>query len=261
MSVCCVPVLTKVLPRPAAKDPFDAREGLQLPVAEDGAVAVSPRLQLPAGPAAGEACDATADAAHEWLACQAAHAGLCAGSSRPLCRAGRRCGCDAGGAKPLSGRPHGAEQRGRSVGPVLRPYSAVAMAEGEAVLCCRGPGAAGAAPGERRRALPRSRWGGCPQAGGGAAAPELQPSPSGCCRCCGRRRLRRVLGVASRERCDIAGMTGLLPALVLEALSAMQTDGAALSGKARDGRENAQRREQAGCILPMAQGTQKICLP
>ncbi|XP_077035570.1 uncharacterized protein LOC143694276 [Agelaius phoeniceus] len=62
------------------------------------------------------------------------------------------------------------------------------MAERQAVLCCRGPGAAGAAPGERRRALPRSLCGGCPRAGGGAGAAELQPSPSGRCRCCGRGR-------------------------------------------------------------------------
>lgn len=61
--------------------------------------------------------------------------------------------------KPPSGRPHGAEQRGRGVYPVPRPHPAVPvagaklgwggagralMAEWEAVLCFRGPGAGGA---------------------------------------------------------------------------------------------------------------------
>ncbi|KAL9850917.1 uncharacterized protein GJ701_006294 [Geothlypis trichas] len=61
-------VLPQVLPRRGAKDPFDALAALQQPVAGNGEVAVSPRLQLPAGPAAGAASDATADAPREWLA-------------------------------------------------------------------------------------------------------------------------------------------------------------------------------------------------
>ncbi|KAL9850920.1 uncharacterized protein GJ701_006297 [Geothlypis trichas] len=103
------------------------------------------------------------------------------------------------------------------------------MARGGAVLYCRGPGAAGPGPGEQRRALPQSLQGGCPRAGGGAGAPELQPSPSGCCWCRGRRWLRSALGVASRERCDSAAVTRLLTASVLVAHSSVRTDGAALS--------------------------------
>ncbi|KAL9850915.1 uncharacterized protein GJ701_006291 [Geothlypis trichas] len=61
-------VLPQVLPRRGAKDPFDALAALQQPVAGNGEVAVSPRLQLPAAPAAGAASDATADAPREWLA-------------------------------------------------------------------------------------------------------------------------------------------------------------------------------------------------
>lgn len=50
---------------------------------------------------------------------------MCARSSRRLSRAGRSRGSDAGGLKPPSGRPHGAEQRGRGVHPIPRPHSAV----------------------------------------------------------------------------------------------------------------------------------------
>ncbi|XP_077032681.1 uncharacterized protein LOC143693777 [Agelaius phoeniceus] len=128
--------------------------------------------------------------------------GLGAGSSRRLCHAGRSRGSDAGGAKPPSGRPHGAERRGRGVRPAPRPRSAVPVAGarlGRGAL----PPADGGAPGGAllpRAGSCRSRPG---RAAPGAAAVTVRrlpsgwrrrgsrraaASPSGRCRCCGRGR-------------------------------------------------------------------------
>lgn len=127
------------------------------------------------------------------------------------------------------------------------------MAEGGAVLCCRGPGAAEATPGERYRALPRPLWGGCPRAGGGAGALGLLPVLRAEADERLRRRLRSVFGVASRERCDTAGMTRLLTALVHVALSSTETDGAVITSKHIDGKENGKPKKHACCILLIAQ--------
>lgn len=171
-------MLAEVPPRTGAKEPFAPLAG----------------LQFPAGPAGG----AAADTACEWLAGRGGRAGLrrgsgmCAGSSRRLSHSGRSRGSDAGAVKLPSGRPDGAEQRGRGVQPVPRPHSAVP--EAGANLGWGGARRAAERPWRRgmRRFAPAlwgwrvrrasgagapAGYGGCPRAGGAAGAPELQPSP------------------------------------------------------------------------------------
>ncbi|XP_054374227.1 translation initiation factor IF-2-like [Molothrus ater] len=175
------------------------------------------------------ASDATADAPYEWLAGRGGRAPG-AGSSRRLSRAGRSRGSDAGGAKPPAGRPHGAERRGRGVRPVPRPRSAVPVAGaqlGRGAL----PPADGGAPGGAllpRAGSCRSRPG---RAAPGAAAvtvrrlAEAREPPS-----CSR--VPRAAAAAAGGGGRAAGMTRLLSASVLVALSSTQTDGAAsLSSK------------------------------
>nr|XP_054490045.1 uncharacterized protein LOC129121126 isoform X3 [Agelaius phoeniceus] len=142
------------------------------------------------------------------------------------------------------------------------------MAERQAVLCCRGPGAAGAAPGERRRALPRSLCGGCPRAGGGAGAAELQRLPRAAAAAAGgggraaAEAAPRRAQPCEQRALDIAGMTRLLSASVLVALPSTQTDGAAsLSSKTQRWPGEWRAQGAPGRILLMAQGTQKIFFP
>ncbi|XP_071308419.1 uncharacterized protein [Agelaius tricolor] len=142
------------------------------------------------------------------------------------------------------------------------------MAERRAVLCCRGPGAAGAAPGERRRALPRSLCGGCPRAGGGAGAAELQRLPRAAAAAAGgggraaAEAAPRRAQPCEQRALDIAGMTRLLSASVLVALPSTQTDGAAsLSSKTQRWPGEWRAQGAPGWILLMAQGTQKIFFP
>ncbi|XP_054370655.1 uncharacterized protein LOC118686697 isoform X3 [Molothrus ater] len=186
--------------------------------------------------------------------------GLGAGSSRRLSRAGRSRGSDAGGAKPPAGRPHGAERRGRGVRPVPRPRSAVPVAGarlGRGAL----PPADGGAPGGAllpRAGSCRSRPG---RAAPGAAAvtvrrlAEAREPPS-----CSR--VPRAAAAAAGGGGRAAGMTRLLSASVLVALSSTQTDGAAsLSSKTQRWPGEWRAQGAPGWILLLAQGTQKICLP
>nr|XP_054491877.1 uncharacterized protein LOC129122245 isoform X2 [Agelaius phoeniceus] len=142
------------------------------------------------------------------------------------------------------------------------------MAERQAVLCCRGPGAAGAAPGERRRALPRSLCGGCPRAGGGAGAAELQRLPRAAAAAAGgggraaAEAAPRRAQPCEQRALDIAGMTRLLSASVLVALPSTQTDGAAsLSSKTQRWRGEWRAQGAPGRILLMAQGREGLSYP
>nr|XP_054484010.1 uncharacterized protein LOC129117402 isoform X2 [Agelaius phoeniceus] len=173
------------------------------------------------------------------------------------------------GAEGASARCLGLAQRSRwrglsSGGARCRPP----MAERQAVLCCRGPGAAGAAPGERRRALPRSLCGGCPRAGGGAGAAELQRLPRAAAAAAGgggraaAEAAPRRAQPCEQRALDIAGMTRLLSASVLVALPSTQTDGAAsLSSKTQRWPGEWRAQGAPGRILLMAQGTQEIFFP
>lgn len=179
---------------------------------------------------------------------------MCARSSRRLSRAGRSCGSDAGGVRPPAGRPHGAEQRRRSLHPLPRPHSAVpapgrrgpssggarrdavrarAVDGGEAVRCFRRPGGLEGPPERWRRRLPR---------GGGAGPQAAEQRWS---RRCGRlpRGLLQVTRAEPGERlqgrfrslfslrllqADAAGMvtaiTRLLRALAPAPASSVKTD-------------------------------------
>ncbi|XP_054370571.1 translation initiation factor IF-2-like [Molothrus ater] len=178
--------------------------------------------------------------------------GLGAGGSRRLSRAGRSRGSDAGGAKPPAGRPHGAERRGRGVRPVPRPRSAVPVAGarlGRGAL----PPADGGAPGAAllpRAGSCRSRPG---RAAPGAAAvtvrrlAEAREPPS-----CSR--VPRAAAAAAGGGGRAAGMTRLLSASVLVALSSTQTDGAAsLSSKTQRWPGEWRAQGAPGWILLLAQ--------
>lgn len=101
--------------------------------------------------------------------------------------------------RPPAGRPHGAEQRRRSLHPLPRPHSAVpapgrrgpssggarrdavrarAVDGGEAVRCFRRPGGLEGPPERWRRRLPRG-GGGWPSGSGAAVVPALRPPPLG----------------------------------------------------------------------------------
>ncbi|XP_075375749.1 GTPase-activating Rap/Ran-GAP domain-like protein 3 isoform X6 [Mycteria americana] len=59
---------------------------------------------------------------------------MCARSSRRLSRAGRSRGSDAGGVRPPTGRPHGAEQRRGGLHPVPRPHSALISSDADGAI-------------------------------------------------------------------------------------------------------------------------------